>query len=574
MYSRIKSEIEQDAFYIDHFSNEGNRFVAWYLRRVLLRDKLQTRQEIVDGANDRKIDAVVIDDENRRVTIIQGKFNNGIIDRSAVEELFTAWRRIEDLEYLQQTGNQRLKERIEALRLAIDEEYELVFELISTASNIDDFSADFNGFNSFLESVGSFTSSFTLVGERLIEHRLAEAEQANLPELSHTIKIDQKNVLFSETNGIRSIFCVLPLSECLLFPGISDGRLFRKNVRQSLGLTNKVNKGIKQTLESERIKEFLFFHNGITAICKQLIYNPQKSEVSIKDFNVVNGCQSLTTIYKTSEKVRNAPNQGYVLFRLYEVLQSDLADKISINTNSQSAVKPRDLRSNDKVIISIKRSYESTYTDGLIINQRGTDIDGDKAKSKVVDIADLGKAIMAWHCQRPNISYNEKKIFDEYFKTVFRSDYPPASVFALKAWLDSIDEAWGNLVLNESVKATKSYSRYHVLYSISILISRASGQSEKVVVPEKTISIRDRYSTQLLNFATECINQALSSAIESATISNKPFSPQNWMKNNQSISSQKLVAGTIIGMLPSINRDLYDAIRVSPEHFGYRWNAD
>ncbi|MBP7142293.1 MAG: hypothetical protein KBA71_10330 [Opitutaceae bacterium] len=38
-----------------------------------------------------------------------------------------------------------------------------------------------------------------------------------------------------------------------------------------------------------------------------------------------------------------------------------MADKISIYTNSQSAVKPRDLRSNDKRVSALKRSYENAY---------------------------------------------------------------------------------------------------------------------------------------------------------------------------------------------------------------------
>ncbi len=37
---------------------------------------------------------------------------------------------------------------------------------------------------------------------------------------------------------------LLPLRDCIKIPGIKDGSLFRKNVRQSLGNSNKVNKGI------------------------------------------------------------------------------------------------------------------------------------------------------------------------------------------------------------------------------------------------------------------------------------------------------------------------------------------
>jgi len=69
---QIRSEIESDRYYRQNFSNDGQRFVAWYLRRVLLRDDIATRDDITDGANDKQIDAIVVDDDERRVLIIQG----------------------------------------------------------------------------------------------------------------------------------------------------------------------------------------------------------------------------------------------------------------------------------------------------------------------------------------------------------------------------------------------------------------------------------------------------------------------------------------------------------------------
>lgn len=49
MRDRIRREIEADPYYKQNFSNDGQRFVAWYLRRVLLRDDIATRDDITDG---------------------------------------------------------------------------------------------------------------------------------------------------------------------------------------------------------------------------------------------------------------------------------------------------------------------------------------------------------------------------------------------------------------------------------------------------------------------------------------------------------------------------------------------
>ena len=69
--------------------------------------------------------------------------------------------------------------------------------------------------------------------------------------------------------------------------------------------------------------------------------------LKLHGLSVVNGCQSLNTILSCSERVKDI-DDTLVLFRFYEIPQRERGDKISVNTNSQSAVKPRDLRSNDK----------------------------------------------------------------------------------------------------------------------------------------------------------------------------------------------------------------------------------
>ena len=74
MIEQIRQEIANGPYYQQNFSNDGERFVAWYLRRILLRDAVAARDDITDGQNDKQIDAVVIDDDDRRVLILQGKF--------------------------------------------------------------------------------------------------------------------------------------------------------------------------------------------------------------------------------------------------------------------------------------------------------------------------------------------------------------------------------------------------------------------------------------------------------------------------------------------------------------------
>jgi hypothetical protein len=550
---KIRTEITADSYY-SQFPNEGQKFVAWYLRRVLLRDPAAARLEITDGQNDKQIDALVVDEVERRIIVVQGKFfTTGSIDGAVLREVLGAWVRFHDLAALQKDANERLRERLEAVRRALDDDYEVEFELLTTGELSPAAATDFLAFQAQIEKGEEFDASLTLVDSDVLEARLADAEARDLPILSHTINLEPTKTISMEVSGTRCVVTALPLTECLTLPGIVDGRLFRKNVRQSLGLSNKVNKGIRRTLESEEVEDFFFYHNGVTALCREFELQENGRKLAIKDLSIVNGCQSITTIYKSSQRIRSLPSDGgHILFRFYEIPKRALADRISIFTNSQSAVKPRDLRSNDQTMLALKRAYDATYRDGMFVTQRGAVVGADKDLAKVIDCAEFAKAVMAWHCQRPNIAYNERRLFDEYYKTIFRSDYNPAAMLALQNWISKISSSWEALNLNEALVAGRSYVRHHILFSVSALISDASGQGGKVPKPEATAQIVSESAHEVLPLAARCLNTAMETAKRDADLAGRVFSHQNWCKTNASFESQKLVASTIIGMLPSL----------------------
>ena len=182
-----------------------------------------------------------------------------------------------------------------------------------------------------------------------------------------------------------------------------------------MGLNNRVNKSIKSTIYSDRYRDFFFYHNGITAICDKMELN--NSNLTLKGLSIVNGCQSLNTILACSERVKEI-DDTYILFRFYEIPQRDRADKITISTNFQTAVKPRDLRSNDRRVLNLKRLFEQRYPTGYFITKRGEEPPADRDRKFVVDLVDVGKWLVSWHSQRPNIAYSETKIFDKYFGAI------------------------------------------------------------------------------------------------------------------------------------------------------------
>ena len=365
MINQIRREIA-DPYYQQNFPNDGQRFVAWYLRRVMLRDRITTRDDITDGPNDKQIDAVIVDDDDRRVVIVQGKFiSDNLVDSEPLREVLAAWAGLQDLESLQQDCNDKLKQKLEAVRRGLEDEYRVDFELLTTGTLTEAAKADMKRFSDRLEESDNFTAGLHLVDTDVLKFRLAEAEAMELPSLDHSIVVDPTTTLVTRNGERQIVVTMLALEECLRLPGITDGRLFRKNVRQSLGTTNKVNRAMRTTIHSDRVNDFFYYHNGVTALCDSMEISGDRKMITVKGLSVVNGCQSISTIFSSSERVRSDAAKGaHILFRLYEIPDRAFGDRISINTNSQSAVKPRDLRSNDKVMVGLKRAYEARYPDG------------------------------------------------------------------------------------------------------------------------------------------------------------------------------------------------------------------
>src|ERR1039458_3756460 len=579
MLAQIQREIAEDPYYRNSFDNDGQRFIAWYLRRILLRDDAQTRDDITDGPNDKEIDAVIVDEEEQRIVVIQGKFiSTSKVDGGPIQEVLSAWLRIQKLDSLQKDCNERLKKKIEAIRTALDDDYRVEFELVTTGTLTQAAQDDLKAFAEQVSEFDDLSASLHLIDTEMLTARLAEAEDTVLPSLEHTVTLDPAKIVNTPFPSANTVIAMLPLTECLKFPGITDGRLFAKNVRQSLGSNNKVNRALKRTIHGEHVRDFMFYHNGITAICDSMTMSADRTKLTLKGVSVVNGCQSLSTIYTCSERVR-APEakDAHILFRFYEIKDRAFGDHISINTNSQSAVKQRDLRSNDRVMVGLKKAFETRYPNGAFLTKRGEIAPEDqiKAPELVMDASSFGKCAMAWHCQRPNISHNENKVFDEYYKTLFRTAYPPENIAALNGWIRAIEEAWPNLNMNNELRAGRSQVKFHILFAVSSLIAAINKQPQAVVAPSATIKALANAS-DILSMAATCVENAMQNALIQTQTAGKVFSPQNWLKSNSSWQGETLVAGTQAGMLSGFptGPGLIERMKAPPMAFSPRWSAE
>lgn len=584
MYTKISSDIQQE-YYQKNYPNEGQMFVAWYLRNIYNLDEAEAKDAIVDGAGDKQIDAVYIDNSEQAIYIIQGKYYKGNADGTPVRELLSCWTQIKDLQQLQESANNKLKAKIQEIAAALEDDYDLYIEFLTTATLTDSALNDFNVFKQEMSESETLPAELVLVDNEVLQIRYNDSLNKNRPYINHSFELETNKYMELDLNGTKAVIAAVPLRECIKIDGIKDGSLFRKNVRQSLGTGNKVNKSIAATLKNNT-KDFFFLHNGITAICSS--FELKDNILHTKGLNVVNGCQSLSTIYSTSEAVRNSKD-GYILFRFYEIADDSKCDSISNSTNSQSAVKARDLRSNDKSVLAIKKAYEQRYSDGYFITKRGEQPNTAKYNTAhISNLTDLGKQLISWHSQRPTIAYSETKIFDKYFTQLFKKDYEPENVQALHELYEKVWESWksesGNpLNLNDSLLAMKSYAPYHHLYAISVFIAVINNMPADNV-PSPKITLERLNSSGLIdkvvNMAGKCLNKGFESANAQAIQSGSVFSPQNWIKSKGCLTKIRDAIVNRIGALEDIEggeellKSLKTGLSIEKESFEARWTAD
>lgn len=582
MYQKIADEIKND-YYVKNYPNEGQRFVAWYLRNIHKLDIVEAKDCVTDGAGDKQIDAVYIDNQASKIYIIQGKFYSGeSVDAAPLREVLSSWVQIKDLQKLQEAANQKLKVKISEIATALEDDYELCFELITTAELTTDAKSDFEMFSKELAENESLSANLVLVDKETLKYKYEEALNSCRPYINHDFNLENGKFMELDLGGTKAVIAAIPLKECIKIPGIKDGSLFRKNVRQSLGTSNKVNKGIASTLNKE-IKDFFFLHNGITAICSKIILKDGLLRAS--ELNVVNGCQSLSTIFSCSEAARNSKD-GYIMFRFYEITNSEKADKISNSTNSQSAVKARDLRSNDKAVLQMKRVFEQHYPKGYLITKRGETVDSTKYDTNyVINLTDLGKQLIAWHSQRPTISYSESKIFDKYFNQLFYKDYDPKKIQALNELYRDVMKVWTTenpLDMDETLLAMKSYAPHHHLYAISVLVSQINNEHEAVPNPAEVLKqLKDNDMEELVvKFTGKCLNSAFKNAASASSENHKVFVPQNWAKKITALNDIRSAIRVQLNVLDMLDEGhaMYDKFKTNlkllPEDFEKRWTAD
>lgn len=394
--------------------------------------------------NDYGIDAVYIDEENYTIKLFnykfREKFNNeksqnerNILDSSKFlmklnSDSFT------DVDEITRNKMEQIQSRFNSDDIWKTELYLVSNDRVPLAS-------DNNTLNDFKDSYDIKVKTITLDD---IVSFISERPD----DISAEFIIDSNSVLTYEENALstqKSYLVKLPLSTLIRItcsnPDIRNDSSMKDlselrdvnlelgvlydNVRGYLGNT-KFNKSILNTLKEEPSR-FFMYNNGITITAQNIIMKSingkQKYSCKIDGFQIVNGGQSLRTIYEYKREDFNEENLAVseVLVRLFKTeFDEELTNNIAEYTNSQNAISSIDLKSISNLQIQIEKYLE---TEDINYIRKAGDVKSKDRNFKFrITMERLAQLIYSYNGYPDRATNQKSQLFERYYDDIFDKD--------------------------------------------------------------------------------------------------------------------------------------------------------
>ena len=297
--------------YRDSNRSESASFLMWYLENYYRLDSVETVDCVCDQRGDKGIDGIYVNNDTQTIVVFQSKISqrNTTVGDVSLKEFAGSLSQFKDADSVRKLAASAGRAQVAALikRLEITDkidEYELRAEFLS---NID---LDANG-DAFLEQA----PEMSFVGRKVLETAYI-SDRRDAP-IRAPISFDISGFQITEYTvdaGSKMYIAPVRANELIRLDGISNQALFIHNVRGPLGKTN-VNKAIAKSIREPQFhKKFPLFHNGITIIAGEI--KATNERLTVSDYFVVNGCQSLTSLFVSK---RDVTDDLYILTKFIKV---------------------------------------------------------------------------------------------------------------------------------------------------------------------------------------------------------------------------------------------------------------
>ncbi len=352
-WERVEPLILQD--WSDRDLERWQQFRNWATEQILsefgpsLAD-IEDATEI-DGAHDQGIDAWYYDDSDTppRLILIQSKDT-----RPRREDLSKVRDGFLDIMLPDRPGtpNAALREKAAILRSNMPERLKLEIYLATSAIAPQNLTPKIEGdplYPEQLQIEGTTVEAEYYV--RDIKYLHDNIVFSNNEPINCTFSIDSHAAFEFATGGhTRTICAALDANKLADLFQMHRENMFRKNPRYYMPGT-KWNKDIKAALGEDQNEDFFIFNNGLTCVA-QAVRMTNSNEIEIKDFQIVNGCQTVASIWAARRDGIDV-SKVRVLAKIVENTRAGaendrVSSLIAERSNRQNVIKAQDWKANDR----------------------------------------------------------------------------------------------------------------------------------------------------------------------------------------------------------------------------------
>lgn len=459
-------------------------FVLWFIRAYFTTNDTLAAGAICGGPNDKNIDAILIDQDEKYIAVIQGKYRQKFGAKSESRQSIKDFAHVVSECVCQDPS----KEFLSNLNPAVKQSLLKARRLIKTGKYLlHAYYVTPGKVSPQLESEATAVARKDTLGQKLVFGIISNKQIRRIvedyldgvapavPEITLNLsKITgvtggDKTLLLTDTEpNINTYIFPVKGSELVNAYNQHHKRLFARNIRGYLG-KNPINSEIENTLQKNPDK-FWYYNNGITIICDEV--TKRGTSLKITCPQIINGQQTTRALANHPER----SNKAHVLIKLIEMNRDSkeeylghqqyeaLASKIVKSTNSQTAIKQSDLRSNDLIQVQLERMLRNLNY-GYIRKQetKGEASVNFPKGTKLITKDDLAKSTIA--CTRdPSLLFSggkEALYKDALYEYSFPKD-DSAYDHLTRYWLTRLVANSKPKYRNEIQKRLYRYIRWHI----------------------------------------------------------------------------------------------------------------
>lgn len=239
--------------------------------------------------------------------------------------------------------------------------------------------------------------------------------------------------------------CVAMISGDLLCKLYAEhgSRLLERNIRSFLQAKNKINKGIKDTIQ-QCPERFLAYNNGISCTAEHVEFEFRGESckiLSIKNFQIVNGGQTTASIYNAYKKFKADLSKVQVQAKISIIKNPKLIDdtvkKISLYANSQNKVSQSDFDALEPFHAKVEQFSRTVWAPSSSRHSR----------------------MSKWYYERARGAYSDEKSRSR--RAAFVEMYPENQVFT-KTDLAKYESVWAELPQSACLGEQKNFRAFTI----------------------------------------------------------------------------------------------------------------